>query len=364
MQSLYDIFGRLIERILNELHNRLIVDPLGFPFIEIPGDRLYLPYLISFIVISIGIYATGAKRTPGAQTGLGGFLKFMFPREIFLHKSATTDYKFYVINRLFGFLFLSWLGGVGIFAGVATAASLEALFGQVTSEWSTGAISFLGIVYFMATALAADLGRFLSHFLHHKSKFFWEFHKVHHSAEVLTPITNYRFHPAEKIMMSSITGITSGIVIGLFYFLFGESVKTPDFLMVTALNVGILDFAFRITSNHRHSHIWLSYGPVLEHVFLSPAQHVIHHSNEARHLDTNMGLLFSIWDWMAGTLYVPQGREEFSMGLQNGEHVEYHSVLRLYLLPIRKAFAVLTAGLKKSTGRYPQTETQDRSDRT
>jgi hypothetical protein len=66
--------------------------------------------------------------------------------------------------------------------------------------------------------------------------------------------------------------------------------------------------------------------------------------------------MFAFWDWMAGTLYVPRGREEFPMGLQNGEHEEYHSVARLYFLPVRKAYNVLRTGVFSPGGRFSQND--------
>ncbi|MEM9145890.1 MAG: sterol desaturase family protein, partial [Pseudomonadota bacterium] len=63
------------------------------------------------------------------------------------------------------------------------------------------------------------------------------------------------------------------------------------------------------------SHVWLSYGPVLEHVFISPAQHQIHHSRAVRHHNKNYGEIFAFWDWMFGTLYVPKRHEVLEFGL-------------------------------------------------
>lgn len=64
-----------------------------------------------------------------------------------------------------------------------------------------------------------------------------------------------------------------------------------------------------------HSHVWLSYGPVLEHVFISPAQHQVHHSIDPRHHNRNFGNSLALWDWLFGTLYVIREREEITFGL-------------------------------------------------
>ena len=61
-----------------------------------------------------------------------------------------------------------------------------------------------------------------------------------------------------------------------------------------------------------HSHIWLTYGRMLEHVFISPAQHQVHHSTDPQHYDRNFGTMLALWDWLFGTLYVIKGKEKIT----------------------------------------------------
>ena len=84
--------------------------------------------------------------------------------------------------------------------------------------------------------------------------------------------------------------------------------------------------------------MWLSYGLVLSHIFISPAQHQIHHSIEARHFGHNVGFALAIWDWMFGTLYVPKERETFDMGLGDGTESTFHSVTGMYFQPFINLF--------------------------
>lgn len=85
----------------------------------------------------------------------------------------------------------------------------------------------------------------------------------------------------------------------------------------------------------RHSPVWLHFGRRLNHVFYSPAHHQIHHSEDPRHWGKNLGGVLAIFDWMAGTLYVPGEREELSYGLASAEDNERYntSVGALYVLP-------------------------------
>ncbi len=81
----------------------------------------------------------------------------------------------------------------------------------------------------------------------------------------------------------------------------------------------------------------------ISYLFVSPWMHQIHHSLERRHIDKNMGFIFSFWDWMFGTLYIPARDESFAIGLDSGEAPKFHGVGALYLLPFRNVLARLGA---------------------
>jgi sterol desaturase/sphingolipid hydroxylase (fatty acid hydroxylase superfamily) len=53
-----------------------------------------------------------------------------------------------------------------------------------------------------------------------------------------------------------------------------------------------------------HSQFWISFGPVFNHIFISPAQHQIHHSVLPQHRDRNMGAIFAFWDYFFGRFYI------------------------------------------------------------
>ena len=85
----------------------------------------------------------------------------------------------------------------------------------------------------------------------------------------------------------------------------------------------------------------LDFGQVIGRVISSPAQHFIHHSTADDHLDKNFAIVFSLWDWMFGTLVIPKEKLTLNLGLVNDEHMEYSSVWRLYAMPFVKAKQVL-----------------------
>ena len=58
--------------------------------------------------------------------------------------------------------------------------------------------------------LAYELGYWVDHYLSHRIPMLWDFHKVHHTAEVLSPLTNFRMHPVDSVVFANILGHLSG----------------------------------------------------------------------------------------------------------------------------------------------------------
>jgi sterol desaturase/sphingolipid hydroxylase (fatty acid hydroxylase superfamily) len=161
----------------------------------------------------------------------------------------------------------------------------------------------------------------------------WEFHKVHHSAEVLTPLTAYRVHPVELALMAWVPALATGIVTWAFNRFADGAVSFYSFL---GLHVAI--WAFNLIDNLRHSPVWISYGPVWGRWLVSPAHHQLHHSREPQHWGRNRGSNLAIWDRLYGTLYVPPVRAEtFQMGLGDGTDGHWNSVARMYFWPLAGA---------------------------
>ena len=209
---------------------------------------------------------------------------------------------------------------------VTTVRLLTDLFGTLPDQTNTGAAKLILTVLFF---VSYDFGRFLAHFALHHIPALWIIHKVHHSAEVLTPITSMRAHPIELIWMASIPAITAGLPIGITIYIVGSD---PGVVLLGGLH--ILIFAYSLIGNLRHSHVWLSYGVILNHIFISPAQHQIHHSQRQDQFGKNVGYALALWDWLFGTLYVPRERETVPLGLGDGSDAAYHSLRGMYLKPL------------------------------
>ena len=298
-------------------------------------------YLLTSILIASIIYALERRRGLARPVSL---TKFLFPREIYLHRSAIVDYKFVAIDLtiklvvytplIAGFSMLVYHAAAAPFAGLA-ALDLP-LKGVLVG---TIALPILAIV-------VADFGFFLSHYLMHKIPVLWYFHEVHHSAEVLTPVTVYRTHPVEDLINATIASLISGIGAAAYTSTTGNEVGLPMMFGVNVIQFVFFSFAFQL----RHSHIWLSYGPVLSWIFISPAQHQIHHSTDPKHWDKNFGFIFAFWDAVFGALYVPKARETLRLGVANADPRDFSSVPRLYFLPFAKAARWLQRSMRHRSG--------------
>ena len=182
--------------------------------------------------------------------------------------------------------------------------------------------------------LAYEFGYWFAHYLFHIFPALWEFHKVHHSAEVLTPLTEMRTHPVEIIAFMNVIGFFTGVVFGVMTYAFGPGIRP-----FTLLNANAVLMLFIVTIGHlRHTNIWIPFTGLTGKLFQSPAHHQIHHSDQPRHFNKNLGFALAVWDWLFGTLYIPESHEKITFGV-GAEHVRFDTLLRTFAAPF-----VLSAG--------------------
>ena len=192
------------------------------------------------------------------------------------------------------------------------------------------------IVLTLATVLqilAYELAYWSAHYAFHKIPALWEFHKVHHSAEVMTTLTELRQHPVEIIAFMNWIGLATGIVFGVMTYAFGPGVRP-----FTLLNGNILIMMFLLTYGHlRHSHMWIAFTGIAGRILQSPAHHQLHHSANPAHFDKNLGFALALWDWAFGTLAIPaKTREPIVFGVGD-EGAPFRSTLSALTAPCARA---------------------------
>ncbi len=185
------------------------------------------------------------------------------------------------------------------------------------------------VLYTISLFIVSDFTRYVLHRLLHTIPVLWEFHKVHHSAKVLTPITFYRIHPIENILFGFRYSLSVGLVTGIFIYFFGAMIN-----VYTVFGVNIFIFIFSIFgSNLRHSHIAFSYPLFLEKIFISPKQHQIHHSK--KYFNKNFGGYLAIWDNIFGTIRYSKDVKVLKFGLRKEQMNKYKSIVDILFYPFK-----------------------------
>jgi sterol desaturase/sphingolipid hydroxylase (fatty acid hydroxylase superfamily) len=254
-------------------------------------------------------------------------LRALFPRKILRHPSTSFDVGYFLFNIfLFGLLF-GW--AIISHHGVMTSVEggLVSLFGEMPSGVVPDLMAM--IVLTVALFVAYEFGYWLDHYLSHTVPFLWEFHKVHHTAEVLTPLTNARVHPIDSLMFVNILVLCMGTTSGVLNFLFGKAIA-----QFSILNVNVLVVASTYLISHlHHTQFWIAFTGVWGRLFISPAHHQIHHSAESRHFNKNFGGVLAIFDWIFGTLHMPgAAREKFDLGVREPD-ANPHTVTEGFAAP-------------------------------
>lgn len=294
------------------------------------NTRYFWVYIMTGLVLTALLYWRDRTAAPTAR--------MLFDRENWVSISAQNDYIIVVLSGVLRLTVLSWA-----FLNYKTIAALVASFlvslgvqGEVNDTFAV----FLGFCLTLTLFVVDDFVKFFGHYLMHIVPEFWEFHKVHHSAEHLNFATAERLHPAEVIFTSFLGALSIGVVNGLFIGFFGDSLTVE-----TVFGANIFLVTFNICGGVlRHSPVWLSFGPTLERYFISPAMHQIHHSENVAHYDKNMGGSLAIWDRMFGTHYIPKGREVEAFGIGE-ETQDFRSLGVIYFRPFSRAYDLFKSRL-------------------
>lgn len=282
------------------------------------------PLPLAFAAVIAGLVLAARARKAGRQLSVSDLWREMFPKEIWRHPSARQDLFIILIND--GLLFfLPRLAAIAI-ASVIVITPEASAADNAAPIWSM-------VLFGVYIALVWDFFATFAHYLKHKIPVLWEFHKVHHCAEVLTPLTAMRRHPVETVVSAMIVGTGITLATLIWRVAFGAPAVTMQVGGVVAIV-----YLWRLVGyNIRHSHVWISYGPFWNRFLMSPAHHQLHHSREQRHYDCNFGHIFTFWDRLFGTLYQPVNGEEFEFGIEREENAELSTLAALYIRPLQKA---------------------------
>jgi len=255
---------------------------IGLDYVADAHHRLYWLYLLSSALIA-GAFAWRFR----------AYRALLFDKRIWWHPSARLDYAYFPLVSLIKVLAVAPLVLGANEIALATVHALHAAFGYCAAPaWDRDAVAAL---YTLSLFIAGDLSRYWLHRAMHAVPLLWRFHAVHHSAEVLNPLTFYRVHPVENLLFGVRYALTAGAVTGGFVYLFGARLGAVE---IAGANLFVFIFALA-GANLRHSHLPVRFGP-LERWVVSPYLHQIHHSPDG--MRRNYGGALAVWDRLFGTL--------------------------------------------------------------
>ena len=141
-----------------------------------------------------------------------------------------------------------------------------------------------------------------SHQSSKRKSLLWMLHRTHHSARYMNVAVWMRLNLFWYVVIPNAWSMGLAIYLGL-----GEAAGIYIVLNAVWNIVTHSDFRWDDTvRRHRY------FGPAfraLEHIFVSPGIHHTHHGfGKDGASYRNFGVLLSVWDWVFGTLHIPEGR--------------------------------------------------------
>jgi sterol desaturase/sphingolipid hydroxylase (fatty acid hydroxylase superfamily) len=321
---------------------------------ELPAAGIaYLAGKLAKLVFSVGVYSLAAWLTAlcvailflglrrphrRRQIRARALLRAVFPRKIVQSPSSIADVGFFLFNFFLAGALFGWAIVSYHFVSTAVADTITAWCGA--RDGVLLPMVPATIILTVALFLAYELGYWIDHYLSHHIPFLWEFHKVHHQAEVLSPLTTFRVHPVDSIVFYNIQTVVMGVTGGVVTYALGKPVSP---FTIADSNVFVLVFTY-LVGHLQHSHFWIVFTGIWGRLLLSPAHHQIHHSTNPAHFNRNFGAALGLWDWLFGTLYVPgKNREKLTFGVEP-KTGNVHGLHEGIVAPVYRALALATPG--------------------
>lgn len=147
------------------------------------------------------------------------------------------------------------------------------------------------LIYWIALLLAEDFLYYWLHRFDHEIRLFWAIHVTHHSSE----------------NMNFAVGFRSSVFQPLYRFIYFIPLAFFGFRPIDIL---FMYSATQIWGIFVHTEMINKMG-WLEHIFVTPSHHRVHHASNPKYLDKNMGMFLIIWDKLFGTFQPELQAEEY-----------------------------------------------------
>ncbi len=160
-------------------------------------------------------------------------------------------------------------------------------------------VTDIGWVSFLMYLLLFDAVDYAIHRGQHRFRWWWQLHALHHSQRQMTMWSDNRVHLLDDVLRDSLFVLVA-LVLGI---------PPAQFVAVVAIT--------QLMESLSHANVRLSFGPVLEKVFVSPRYHRQHHAIGLGHESNgpgslggcNFAVLFPVWDLVFGSARFDGGTE-------------------------------------------------------
>lgn len=209
----------------------------------------------------------------------------------------TTDISYALIHSVLSpyFKLPAMIVATSILMGAMTEPEVRAYFKDGRGPLS-GLPFWAQVVFYV---VATDFLHYWIHRIFHNSTM-WKFHAIHHSAKEVDWTTTFRIHPINVILQPA-----------------AVSVLMMTLGIAPAVTIFVLPFDI-LTAAWVHSNLKWDLGP-LKYVIATPVFHRWHHGPVEEGGNMNFAPTFSLWDYLFGTFYMPEGRLPDNFGVDD-EH--------------------------------------------
>lgn len=223
-----------------------------------------------------------------------------------------------------------WIHGVkNLFVFFVNSILISLLFSTITvivldysreSDWGlSGLLHMPDGLRYVLLFLLFDGWMYVWHRLNHEVKFFWRFHRMHHTDPAMDVTTALRFHTGELILSSVIR-------LGVFLLL-GMDVRV--LLVHEVVMMPVIYF---------HHSNWLMPEKVdrlLRSLIVTPRMHWVHHSNFQPETDSNYGTIFSFWDRIGRSFRLRKDPENIQYGVDGFEDLTWQTLPGMLRTPLQ-----------------------------
>lgn len=167
--------------------------------------------------------------------------------------------------------------------------------------------------------LLFDIWMYWWHLANHRLKWFWKFHRAHHSDIEMDTTTALRFHPGE-LVLSTFFRLPTLMLLGMSF--------SQLLLFEVLLNVSTL-------FHHSNLAVPEKWDRLLRTVLVTPNMHRVHHSVEMSETNSNYTSLLSVWDRLFRSFRIRKDTHDITLGLQSFREAKYQKLWGFLVTPLR-----------------------------